>query len=610
MKGTASLKSIQLSLAALAMLGLISCGGGGSSSSSSGPPPQVTAPPPPPPAPPAEPTTGAFKTSESTAQFLTRATFGPSELDIETWTTREASDWIKEQLAEPASLMMPIVREYQADLDNIPIANEVNTATTTLAFWRNAIQGEDQLRQRMILALSEILVISAGASDTLRNVPEGVGLHADILSKHAFGNYRELLEEITYSPGMGHFLTYMGNRRSDPETDRVPDENYAREILQLFTIGVVELNPDGTPKLDEDGNTIELYDNEDITGLAKVFTGLDIPVGRRNFDRTGYLQPMVVYENRHSPLEKRFLDIVIPANTPTAQSIDLALDGIMEHPNVGPFLARQLIQRFVTSHPAPEYIERVASAFDSGRYTLPDGTIIGDGRKGDLAATLSALLFDEAALDETAINSPSFGKVKEPLLRFSQWARAFDVSGITPELQFLLIYSQRADQLGQQAYRAPSVFNFFRPGYVPPGTETGAANLTIPELQITNGTTLTGYANFITNYIFGFVQTFPASDYANYYEEWGYNGNPSGVTRSFVPDYSAELALANDPDALVDRLDLLLTSGKLSDETRASIVDLVASLPESTFNNSAQARQRVHYAILSLMLSPDYLVQK
>jgi len=607
MKGISQLKSIQLSLSALAMIGLVSCGGGGSSSSSSGPPPQVVAPPPPPPAP---PTTGAFKTSESTAQFLTRATFGPSELDIETWTTREASDWIKEQFAEPASLMMPIVREYQADLDNIPIANEVNTATTTLAFWRNAIGGEDQLRQRMILALSEILVISAGASDTLRNVPEGVGMHADILSKHAFGNYRELLEEITYSPGMGHFLTYMGNRRSDPETGRVPDENYAREILQLFTIGVVALNPDGTPKLDEDGNTIELYDNEDITGLAKVFTGLDIPVGRRNFDRTGYMQPMVVYENRHSPLEKRFLDVVIPANTPTAQTIDLALDGIMEHPNVGPFLSRQLIQRFVTSHPAPEYVERVASAFDAGLYTLPDGTLIGDGRKGDLAATLSAILFDEAALDETAVSAPSFGKVKEPLLRFSQWARAFDVSGITPELQFLLIYSQRADQLGQQAYRAPSVFNFFRPGYVPPGTETGAANLTIPELQITNGTTLTGYANFITNYIFGYVQTFPASDYANYYEEWGYNGNPSGVRTSFVPDYSAELALANDPDALMDRLDLLLTSGQLSEETRASIIDLVASLPESTFSNSAQARQRVHMAILSLMLSPDYLVQR
>ena len=573
-------------------------------------PPPVEPPPVEPPAPEPPAATGLFRSEESTAQFLTRATFGPSEADIQDLTGTEASEWILDQFAAEPSLMTPLMQQFQANITiPIPIANEMNTATTTFAFWRNVLEGEDQLRQRMILALSEILVISAGASDLLRNIPEGTAMHADILAEHAFGNYRDLLEDITYSPGMGHFLTYLGNQRGDPATGRVPDENYARELLQLFTIGVIELNPDGTPVLDAAGNTIELYDNEDITGLARVFTGLDVPPGTLSFLRSGYMQPMVIFPNRHSLLEKSFLDFTIPANTSAEQSIDMALDHIMAHPNVGPFLARQLIQRFVTSNPPPEYVERVATAFDTGSYSLPDGTQVGDGRKGDLAATVSAILFDEILLDDDIVNDPTFGKVKEPLLRFSQWVRAFDVTGITPEVQFSLIYSELPMNLGQQAYRAPSVFNFFRPGFIPPGTESGDLDLTVPELQTTNASTLTSYANFMQGFIFETVRNVTVGAYAQFYGFWSYQGTPNDLLTSFDAELSAELALVDDPEALVDRLDLLLTAGNLSDSTRADIIARLDDFPTAG-DEDFIALSRVRSAIFLVMMSPDFLVQK
>lgn len=599
------LKSTAVIALCLGGMSLTACGGGSSASPASAgtppPPPQLPPPPPPP------PTSVFFATEMSTAQFLTRATFGPTAAEIDEWSGQDASDWFKEELTKPVSLTMPIIQEYQADLNEINI-NEINTATPSFAFWRNAIEGDDQLRQRMAFALSHIFVISSNASDQLRNFPEGIGLHADILANNAFGNYRELLEEITYSPGMGHFLTYMGNQKGDPSTGRVPDENYARELLQLFTIGVVELNQDGTEKRGEDGQPIEIYDNSDITGLARVFTGLIAGNDGREFRRDGYLGPMEINENRHSDLEKSFLGSTIPADTDVATSIDMALDTIMAHENVAPFVSRQLIQRLVTSHPDPSYVERVANVFDAGQYNLPDGTVIGDGRKGDLSATVAAILFDSSIEGERDF-SASFGKIREPLLRFSHWARSFEVSNVTPETQFQLIYSGNPDLLGQQPHGAPSVFNFFRPGYVAPGTETGEQGLTVPELQITNASSITNYANFMAYYIFEFNRSAQAEDLENFYEDAGYNGDASAVTTSFLPDYSDEISLADNADALLDHLGDVLTNGQLSPETKASIITILETLPYIEGDNE-RADQRVRLAIFAVMTSGDYLVQR
>ena len=250
----------------------------------------------------------------------------------------------------------------------------------------NAIEGEDQLRQRMAFALSQILVISHAEGNLLFEVPNTVAHYQDILVSNAFGNYRDLLEEVTYAPAMGEYLTYLQNIKGDAATGRMPDENYAREVMQLFSIGLVELEQDGDV-ITQGGIPVEVYDNTDVTGLAKVFTGLSLSGDEFFFDfRTlppdALHSPMQVYPEWHSELEKTFLGTSIAAGTGPAESIDLALDALVDHPNTAPFLARQLIQRFVTSHPEPDYIGRVAAAFSEGQYTLPNGTIVGDGRRG------------------------------------------------------------------------------------------------------------------------------------------------------------------------------------------------------------------------------------
>ena len=296
--------------------------------------------------------------------------------------------------------------------------------TLTNLFIDEAIAGDDQLRQRMVFALSEIIVVSSNSD--LDDYPESMAYYVDILSDNAFGNYRDLLKEITYAPAMASYLTYLANEKGDPEMGRVPDENYARELLQLFTIGLNELNQDGSVKL-SGGQPVEIFDNDDITGLAKVFTGMSVKgsefydlfndCNTRN-DCPQFYQPLEVFADFHSDLEKEFLGLTIPANTAGVQSIDMALDEIFSHPNVAPFVSRQLIQRFVTSHPQPAYIRRVANAFDAGRFTLPDGTVVGTSRRGDLKATLAAVLLDNNALREPANLPASYRQSTRAIFAF------------------------------------------------------------------------------------------------------------------------------------------------------------------------------------------------
>jgi len=300
-----------------------------------------------------------------------------------------------------------------------PLPEIVSSASNS--FWQTAIESEDQLRQRMAFALSQILVIS-NLSDLFR-VPQTVAASMDILTEGALGYCRDLLHEVTYSPAMAVSLAYLRYEQADPLTGRVPDENYARELLQLFTIGLVELAPDGTPVTDAGGQPIELFNNDTITGLAKVFTGLS-PAGaafnapQLSLPQAAYYQPLVMFDDFHSLEEKQFLGTTIAAGPGGDDSISMALDAIFAHPNVGPFLARQLIQRFVTSAPPPDYVSRVASAFDTGSFTLPSGAEVGDGRRGDLTATLAAILFDEVARGTESLENPQYGKLREPVIRF------------------------------------------------------------------------------------------------------------------------------------------------------------------------------------------------
>ncbi len=489
-----------------------------------------------------------FAEMDATARFLTQATFGPRPDEVIALTGSSPSQWLLAEFSKDPSLNLPIVASYLEQQGNAACNDQEGSDAEdedledseedeegeeedeegeeedeegedtgesgdeaceeqelgidgvfapNFAFWINAITGSDQVRQRMAFALSEIMVISNTGGEFLTDTPPAVAYYQDVLTTHALGNYRDLLEAVTYSPAMGYYLTYLANRKGDPVTGRVPDENYARELMQLFTIGLVELNMDGSSKTDINGNAIETYTNDDITGLARVFTGLaaqcndfddrsfsceedeeeDTEVTNSlisNPDFLPYMEPMKMFESQHSPLEKSFLGATIPAGTNGIESITQALDIIFDHPNVPPFVSRQLIQRFVTSHPSPAYIERVATAFAAGSYTLPDGMVVGDGRRGDLQATLSAILFDDDARDMASLSDDTFGKVREPIIRFANWARAYNVSTVTPEFMPLLWNTGSPNLLGQQPYGAPSVFNFYRPGYVAPGTLTGA----------------------------------------------------------------------------------------------------------------------------------------
>ncbi|MEM9233153.1 MAG: DUF1800 domain-containing protein [Pseudomonadota bacterium] len=548
-----------------------------------------------------------FTDTASTARFLHRATFGPGNGEAEALTGTLESEWFLDQVQVPASLYTPIVNDYinNDELSDPGLEEFLNDLSPRFAFLQNSINGEDQLRQRVAFALSQIIVVSV-RDDVLFDNPTAVAYFQDILVRNAFGNYRDLLEEVTYSPAMGFYLTYIGNQKGDPMTGRVPDENYAREIMQLFTIGLVELQQNGQPVTGSDGRAVETYTNADITGLAKVFTGLGVDNGFFPFsflsEPASIARPMIVYPEHHSEAEKVFLDVTIPAGTSGEQSIGIALDALVDHPNTAPFISRQLIQRLVTSNPSDAYVGRVAGAFASGSYALPDGTVVGDERRGDLTATVAAILFDDDAIDMDKMDDPAFGKVREPVLRFINWARAFDAGGITPEYLGILFDTSRIDTLSQQAYGSPSVFNFYRPGYIAPGTETGAAGLTAPELQIVNPASVAGYTGFMQYFIQQFQSgTTQDNEFATVEQ----------TQSSFSTDYTAERALAGDPAALIEHLDMLLTYGAMSSGTRDGIINALENIPLTSGGDGFDPELfRVQMAILLTMTSPDYLVQR
>ncbi|MAI90255.1 DUF1800 domain-containing protein [Ponticaulis sp.] len=593
---------------------LAACSGGGGGGGNSNPPSGNTPTPTPTPTPTVSPTPtptptptqpvasdDVFSTAEKTARFLTQATFGPTPSEIETLTGTNASDWFQAQLLAPISQNLPYVTAFLASPDGrhengYPTFPATNSPRAS--FYLNAIQGQDQLRQRMAFAFSQIMVISNISDDDLSGKPEAVAYYQDVLATHALGNFRDLLEAVTYIPAMGEYLTFLQNRKGNENTGRMPDENYAREVMQLFTIGLSELNLDGSERTDGTGAAIETYTNDDITGLARVFTGLSLNADAfwyTDLPDDAWTSPMVAYPDQHSSLEKTFLGTTIPAGTGPEESIDIALDTLFNHPNVGPFIGRQLIQRFTTSSPAPDYVSRVATAFNSGSYTLPNGDVVGTGQRGDLAATIAAVLMDEDAIGDAGLTGNTFGKIREPVIRFVHWARAFNAAPLAPENAYYLMISHSGDLLSQSPYGSPSVFNFYRPGYIAPGTLSGEAGLTVPELQIMNAGTIPGYANFMTYFTHGYS---------------GYSSNVEDHT--FLPDYSTEIELADDVDALLDHLSTFMTYDTLSPETRQNIADLVSAIYVSgdTDPEDNGRLDRVKAAVLLIMTSPDYLVQR
>lgn len=575
----------RLVLAAAAAIALASCSGSDAPSAAPAP---IGAPP--------APSIADTPTAAEASRFLTQATFGPTEDSINELVSLGYSGWMRRQLARNSQPNVDELRLIQADY--AARGESIGPEALSEIVWRDMINGEDQLRQRMAFALSQILVVSYENPD-VAETPAAVAYYMDMLNSNAFGNYRSLLEDVTYSPAMAKFLTYLNNRKEDPSINRVPDENYARELMQLFTIGLVQLNPDGTPRLDGTGAQIETYTNADITGLAKVFTGLswdDGDFGGNNPDQTipvAAYSPLAIFESEHSTSEKTFLGVTVPANTQTAASIDAALDTLFNHANIAPFISRQLIQRFVTSNPSPQYVSRVTAAFETGWFQLPDGSTVGSSTRGDLSAVIAAILLDDEARVLSNRDNPNYGKVREPVIRFTHWARNAGLNSVSVlggnglDGQFRIMDAASPSELAQQAYRSPSVFNFYRPGYIAAGSQTAGANLVAPEMQITTTATVTSFANYMQERI----------------EE-------GRATVTFRPGYGPELSIADNADALVDRLNLTMTAGAMTAETRANIIAAVNSIPVRPDTAPQDRRRRVNAAMLMTVLSSEYFVQR
>jgi len=542
--------------AALAAATLLSAcgGGGGAGDSGAAPGSGVTAAPPPPPPP----------TDGEAARFLAQAGFAAPTADIATVKSGGYAAWLDAQFALPVSaghFDWMVEKGYAVE------ANRNSFTGLDNSIWRKLMSAPDTLRQRVVLALSEILVVSMNGLPVQWRGLMGAA-YLDLLEQHAFGNFRALLEAVTLSPAMGVYLNMRGNQKEDARTGRVPDENYAREVMQLFTIGLVQLNADGSAKLGSDGKPVDTYTQAQITELARVFTGWDYD-GSSATDPTYVKKPMVNIASRFATGAKKVLGVDIPATADAAAAMKTAMDTLADHANVGPFIGRQLIQRLVASHPSPAYVGRVAAVWANN----------GAGVRGDLKAVIRAVLLDTEARSVPTSNSG--GKLREPVLRLVQWARSFNAASPTGVWN-IGDTTNPATRLGQSPLRSGSVFNFFRPGYVPPGSTLGTNAVTAPEFQLCNESTAAGYLNFLQTAIASGVGEVKAS-------------------------YTAELALAADAPALVANLALRLGGGGISAATESAIATAIATIAATT---DAGKLNRVYAAILMLMACPEYLVQK
>ncbi len=600
-------------VATAVLLVVAACGGGGGSSDPAAgggtTPPAVTA--------------AVTPTPTQAARFLTQATMGATEAEINRLSAMQYGAWIDEQMAKPQTLHRLYINQASADLD--AVGQKLSPTNFYDSWWSQALGADDQLRQRVTFALSELLVISF-ANSTLQTQVRGVASYYDTLGAGAFGNFRDLMEAVTFHPMMGIYLTHMKNLKEDPTTGRVPDLNYAREITQLFAVGEYKLNIDGSAQMGSDGRPVPAYKSADLEGLSQVFTGLSWYAGPQITDRTAQRfnggtpdlsrdwKPMQDYNEYtpntsfHSISQKTFLGTTIAPQTKpdTLGDVKIALDTLFNNPSVGPFVSKQLIQRLVTSNPSPAYVSRVATVFNDN----------GKGVRGDMTALWKAILLDQEA--RTANTSPNYGKVREPLLRLSGMLRAFGAQSISGRYTGIGLTDDPSTRLNQTPMFAPTVFNYFRPGYVPTSAAITSANLVVPELQITHELSVAGYMNYIRGW------------------------TTLSAARDIQHKYDTEVTLAATPSALVDRMNLLLFSGTMPDTLKTQITTAVgsrvipaavyaagtaasapvaasgasgaASAPPAKPTNQAAIDaaklDRVYLAVFLSMSSPDYLIQK
>ena len=526
-------------------LALAGCGGdaGSNSTPAAPPPPKVSV------------------STTAASRFLSQSAIGYAKTDVTTVANGGFDAWLNAQFAAPRPQKFwdfLVAGGFNA-------AAHQNTIDGYEAMiWSQLMGSSDVLRQRVGLALLDMWVVSIdGLSGSWRQFQ--MADYLDRLWDNAFGNYRAIMEAVSTSVGMGLYLTFLGSVKAS-SNGAIPDENYARESMQLFTIGLYQLSADGTNVLTA-GSPVPTYTQADVSQGARVWTGYTYATND-NTTPDRIQSGMVINESKHETGATSFIGLTIPAGSDGAAARKIALDGLFNHPNTGPFVARQMIQRLVTSNPSPAYVARVAAVFANN----------GQGTRGDMQAVFRAILTDAAARDDTQATSTTFGKLREPVVRLVQWARAFNVTSPTNLWPFGNT-SSNANRLGESPGHAGSVFNWFRPGYVVTGP-IATAGLVAPEFQITNEPQMIAYVNYMQNVI----------------------ANGAGEAKA---DYSSLTALAMDSAALLAELNLVLAANQIS---AATLTAMQTALDTITVTTPQDVSNRIYAAIVLVMASPDYLV--
>jgi len=560
---------------ALAGAALAACGGGGDGNTTNLPT-----------ALPAKPT------ETEAARFLMQASFGGTYAQVQEVVSKGFEAWLDVELNKP----------WKEDNSNYNWfkdhgyfdARTLNTQNMGVdnSLWRKLITDPHVLRVRTAYALSQIFVVAMNGLGAIiwRNL--AAVCYMDLLEKNAFGTYEDLLKAITLSPPMGTYLNMKGSRKATGKS--APDENYAREVMQLFSIGLYKLNPDGT-LASSNKKPVETYSQQNVTELACIFTGWRFS-SNEDPSKLDYLnQPMANDGKYFTPGEKQFFDQKVPSSASPQEALNQVLKYLANHPNVGPFIGRQLIQRLVCSNPSPAYVARITKVFNN------DGS--SNKVRGNLKAVLKAILMDEEARKPALTQLNAYGKLKEPIYRLAQWGRTFKANSTNPDAQVdwttgatvppgpwdMGDLSDDAKGLGQAPMRSPSVFNFYRPGYVPQQGALATNSVTAPEFQICNEVTVAAYLNFMKVMI-----------------EQG--------RKDIQPDYSPDYELAKDPTALVNRYALLLTAGALSETNKNIIIGAIAQVKGDRISNNmllgTEAQDRIRATILMIIATPEYMIQK
>ena len=553
-----------------------------------------------------------------TGRFLSQATMG-ADLDlINIVKNMDFGVWIDQQITEPVTYLQSEVEDiWEEYLDTLESRGYEDPQDAfgpampelTSAWWHNNMVASDLIRQKVAFALSEMFVISSNSD--LGGEAIAMAHYYDKLLDGAFGNYKDILSEISLHAAMGYYLSHFNNPKAVPEENLHPDENYAREIMQLFSIGLYELNNDGTHQLDNDGNSIPTYDNADIKEMAKIFTGLgpgginenvwwtDEPYFGLGIFGIDWTVPMAMYEDFHEPGIKVILkNDTIPANQLGLDDINEAINVLFNHQNVPPFVSYRLIQRLVKSNPTPNYVERIANVFIDN----------GNGVRGDMAAIIKAILLDEEARNGEYMFEQHSSRLREPLVRHMQITKGLEIVE-EPGGRYWHNFDYD-NSLKQQILFAPTVFNFFLPNHQPVG-DIANSGMVSPEFKIHDTSSSINYFNAAYRWTRDWGELINSGRY--FYNSDLVNDDGSiggwdmyGFGETYI-DYEAYTDLADTPELLINELDKVLTHGQLSDEVRQSLRDNLPNISWDGYEYGWE-RERVRTAIYLITISPDFAV--